>query len=113
MPSRLSIGVQACLVIDTTATAERRPEATRAYGPRASAASSATRSSKPLRKTSSCAPAAEALLIRLRLDLREAFAFASRALIDPPTLSGPAGALMPALDETIAVALANPRRAER
>lgn len=53
---------------------------------------------------------AEALLGRLRADLRDAFARAfAGALIGPPRLSVPAGALMPALDATIAAVLANPR----
>ncbi len=55
---------------------------------------------------------AEALLGRLEPDLREVFGLAFvAALVGPPRLAVPAGALMPALDQTIAVAIA--RRAER
>lgn len=55
---------------------------------------------------------AEALLAKLEPDLREVFASAFvSALIGLPRLAAPAGALMPALDQTLAVAMS--RRAER
>ncbi len=56
----------------------------------------------------------EALLGDLGADLRDAFARAfAGALIGPPRLAVPAGALMPALDATIALALANPYGGDR